>query len=145
MTGIFGTGALLQADINMILQVVMFLVVGLGIFYKVKKKFKKHGQLMGVALVLHILSFVAVMGPVFFTDFEGLVTYTAYLEVQTMWIHAIAGAVSMILGTTVVVLWALNPMNIAACAKRKRIMDITTVLWLISLIFGVITYVLFYV
>jgi uncharacterized membrane protein YozB (DUF420 family) len=145
LSGIFGTGALLQADINLIVQILMFLVIVFGIFYKVKKKFKKHGQLMGVALVLHILSFVAVMGPVFFTDLEGLITYTGFLEVQTMWIHAISGAVSMVLGTAVVVLWALNPMNIAACAKRKRIMDITTLLWLISLIFGIVTYVLFYV
>ena len=145
MTGIFGTGASLQADINLILQVVMFGVIVLGIVYKAQKKFKKHGQIMGVALILHILSFVAMMGPVFFTDLDGLITYTGLLEVQTMWIHAISGVVSMALGTTVVVMWARKPLNIAGCAKRKRVMDLVTVLWLVSLIFGAVTYMLFYV
>ncbi|PVX23555.1 MAG: hypothetical protein CW716_11875, partial [Candidatus Bathyarchaeum sp.] len=61
MTGIFGTGANLQADINLILQFVMMLVIVWGIVYKSKRKFKKHGQIMGIAVVLHIISFVAVM------------------------------------------------------------------------------------
>jgi len=145
LTGIFETGALLQADINLILQVVMFVIIGISLFYKSKNKFKIHGELIGVAIILHILSFITIMGPVFFTDFDGFVNYTSYLEVQTMWFHAIPGAISMIIGTILVVAWALQPTNVAACRKRKRLMDITTLLWLISLIFGISTYILFYV
>ena len=99
---------------------------------------------MGIAIMLHIISFIVIMGPVFFRDFEGFVTYTAYLEVQTMWIHVIPGITAMILGAAIVVLWALNPNNLTACIKRKRIMDITTILWLVSLLFGITTYMLFY-
>ena len=92
----------------------------------------------------HNFFFVAIMGPVFFTDFKGLVSLVSYPEVQTMWIHVIPGLISMILGTLIVLLWALNPNNLAACRKRKRIMDITITLWLTSLIFGLTTYTLFY-
>ena len=79
------------------------------------------------------------MGPAFFTDFSGFVTFISLLEVQTMWIHAVFGLIAMILGAMIVVLWALNPNKIADCFKRKRIMDLTIVLWLTSLIFGIIT------
>jgi uncharacterized membrane protein YozB (DUF420 family) len=144
LVGILGTQAHLGADLNIIFQVITFALIILSIFYKNKKKFIIHGQLMLIAIVIHIISFFVVMGPVFFTDFEGFVTFVSYIEVQTMWIHAIPGIIAMILGTFLVIMWGLNPKNLAACSKRKRIMDITIILWIVSLIFGIITYMLFY-
>ena len=144
MSGILGTHAYLGADLNLIFQLITFILIIISVVFKMKKKFKTHGQLMGVAIVMHIISFVAIMGPVFFTDFKGLVSLVSYPEVQTMWIHLIPGLISIILGTLIVLLWALNPNNLAACRKRKRIMDITITLWLTSLIFGLTTYTLFY-
>ena len=144
MTGILGTQAYLGADVNLIFQLITVALIIVSVVYKNKKKFKTHAQLMGVAVVIHILSFVAVMGPAFFTDFTGFVTFISLIEVQTMWIHAIFGLIAMVLGAVIVVLWALNPNKIAACFKRKRIMDITIVLWLTSVIFGIITYAIFY-
>ena len=145
MSGILGTHAYLGADINLIFQLATFILIIISVVFKTKKKFKTHGQLMGVAIVMHIISFIAIMGPVFFIDFEGFVSLVSYPKIQTMWIHAIPGLISMILGTLIVVLWALNPNNLATCRKRKRIMDITIILWLMSLIFGLTTYTLFYI
>ena len=145
MTGIFGTGALLQIDINLILQIVMFLIIIIGLVYKNKMKFKIHGGLMGIAVILHVLSLLVVMGPSFSEGYEHFTTATSDLGVQTTWIHAIPGAIAMIMGTFLVVAWALRPSNIAACSRRKRLMDITTLLWLVSLTFGIATYLVFYV
>ena len=145
MTGIFGTGAYLQTDINLILQVVMFLVIVIGLFYKNKRKYKLHGELMGIAVVLHILSFLLVMAPSFSEAYEYFTTATSDAGVQTTWIHAVPGAIAMIMGIMLVGLWAIRPSNIGACARRRRLMDITVLLWLISLVFGVVTYILFYV
>ncbi|MCW4034361.1 MAG: hypothetical protein NWF03_03245, partial [Candidatus Bathyarchaeota archaeon] len=122
MLGIFGTGAYLQTDINLILQVAMFVVIGISLFYKSKKKFKIHGQTMGIALVLHIITFLAVMLPSFTDAYSYFTEYTSDLGVQTMWIHAVPGAITLILGLFLVVTWALRPSNVAACSKRKRIM-----------------------
>jgi uncharacterized membrane protein YozB (DUF420 family) len=144
LAGILGTQSYLGADLNLIFQLATFTLVIISVAFKRKKKFKKHGQLMGIAIVMHIISFIAIMGPVFFADFEGFVSFISNLEVKTMWIHVIPGLISMMLGTSIVVLWALNPNNLAKCRKRKRIMDITVILWLISLIFGITTYTLFY-
>jgi uncharacterized membrane protein YozB (DUF420 family) len=144
LTGILGTQAYLGSDINIIFQILTVALIIVAIGYKGRKRFQIHGKLMGIAIIIHIVSFIAIMGPVFFRDIDGFVTYTSYLEVQTMWIHVIPGIIAMILGTAIVVLWALNPSNIAACSKRKRIMDITTILWLVSMLFGITTYMLFY-
>ena len=145
MTGIFGTGALLQTDINLILQIVMFLVIVISLVYKNKNKFKIHGGLMGIAVILHVLSLLVVMGPSFYDGYDYFMTATSELGVQTTWIHAIPGAIAMILGIVLVGAWALRPSNIAACSRRKRLMDITTLFWFISLIFGIATYIVFYV
>ena len=144
MAGILGTQAYLGADMNLIFQLTTFVLIIISVVFKKKKKFKTHGQLMGVAIVMHIISFITIMGPVFFTDFEGFVSFVSYPEIQTMWIHVIPGLIAMILGTSIVGLWALNPNNLITCRKRKRIMDIIIILWLTSLIFGLTTYTLFY-
>ena len=145
LTGIFGTGALIQTDINLIIQIVMFIAIVVSLFYKTKRKFKIHAELMGAAVILHIISFFAVMLPSFNTNYTYFINYTSELGVQTMWIHIIPGTISMILGIFLVVAWALRPANLAACSRRKRLMDITTLFWLISLMFGIASYIIYYV
>ena len=145
MKGIFGTGAVLQTDINLILQIIMFLIIVVSLIYKKKMKFKIHGGLMAIAVILHVLSLLAVMGPSFSAGYEYFTTSTSDLGVQTTWIHAIPGATALILGIILVGAWALRPSDIAACSRRKRIMDITILLWLVSLIFGIASYIIFYV
>ena len=99
---------------------------------------------MGIAVILHVLTFVLVMGPSFSEGYNYFTTATSDLGVQTTWIHAVPGAIGMILGIVLVGAWALRPSNIAACSRMKRLMDVTTLLWLISLIFGIATYFVFY-
>jgi uncharacterized membrane protein YozB (DUF420 family) len=83
--------------------------------------------------------------PSFNDGYDYFTTATSELGVQTIWIHAVPGAIALILGIVLVAAWALRPSNIASCSKLKRIMDITTLLWLISLMFGIAAYVVFYV
>jgi uncharacterized membrane protein YozB (DUF420 family) len=145
LIGIFGTRALIQTDINLTIQVVMLIVIVIGLVYKNKRKFKIHAELMGIAVILHLISFFAVMLPSFNNSYDYFVTATSDLGVQTMWTHVIPGAVSMILGIFLVAAWILRPANIATCSKRKRVMDITTLLWSISLIFGIASYMVYYI
>jgi len=144
LTGIFGTAASLKVDVNLILQIASFLIVVVSLFYKSKNKFRMHGITMGIAVILHVVSFLAVMGPIFFRQLGIYFDYIAYADIQATLIHVLPGAIAMVLGILLVALWALKPANIAACSKRKRLMDLTFLLWLISLVFGVVTYILVY-
>jgi uncharacterized membrane protein YozB (DUF420 family) len=143
MTVLFGTNIFLK-DINIILQIVTFLIIAIGFFSKRKRKFKIHGCIMGIAVILHAISFLTIMGPSFSKGYDYLTRATSNPAVQSIWIHAIPGAIAMILGIYLVGAWALCPSNIAACSRRKRIMDVTITLWFASLIFGIAVYVISY-
>jgi uncharacterized membrane protein YozB (DUF420 family) len=142
--GFFGTGAVLITDINLLIQIVSVILVIIGIIYKLKRKLKIHGYLMSIAVLLHLVTFIIAMGPSFFDGLEFFTNFTDLLGVQAMWIHAITGGIALIIGIFLVLVWIINLSNITGCVKRKRIMDITTILWIISFIFGMITYLSFY-
>ena len=145
MAGIFGTNAVLITDINLLLQIVSFILVLGSLAYKFKGNFKIHGSIMGVAVLLHFITFLIAMGPSFVGNFTFLATETMITGVQTLWVHAIAGAVSLALGIFLVIVWVPKASNVKPCFGRKRIMDATVVSWTISLVFGILTYIAFYV
>ena len=145
MSGIFGTYAAFITDVNLLIQIISFLLILIGFGYKIKKKFKIHGYVMGVAIVLHLVFFVIAMLPSFSGGFEFFTTSTSLMGVQAMWIHAVPGTIALILGLFLVIAWLLRFSDIGACVKRKRLMDVTFFLWMLSLIFGIVTYFGFYV
>jgi uncharacterized membrane protein YozB (DUF420 family) len=144
MPGIFGTSALLQIDVNLILQIAMLLIIFTSWLYKKRLRFKIHGTLMGIAVSLHVVSFFAVMEPLFSAGFSYFTTATSELVVQIVWFHVVPGAIAMVLAIFVVSTWALKPSNLAACRRKKRLMDVTVLLWLVALMFGIATYIVFY-
>jgi uncharacterized membrane protein YozB (DUF420 family) len=144
MSGIFGTDAVLITDINLLIQIIAFILILVGFGYKTKGKFRNHGVVMGAAVILHLISFLMAMAPAFFRHVEFFTTDTSLMGVQTMWVHAATGAIALVLGIVIVVAWVVRVSDIAACTRRKRFMDVTVLLWLISLIFGIATYLNFY-
>ena len=128
----------------MLLQIITLVIIFGSLFYKKKGKLKIYGITMGIATVLHVLSFVLVMCPALFNYFEFFSIQTGILAVQTAWVHAVPKAIVLLLGIFLVVKWAIQASNVAACYKRKRIMDVTLLLWVFSLAFGIATYALFY-
>jgi hypothetical protein len=99
---------------------------------------------MGVAVLLHLVFFIIAMWPSFSGGFEFFTTSTFLIGVQAMWIHAVAGAISLIMGLFIVLAWLLHVSDISKCFKRKRLMDFILIFWLISLMFGIVTYLGFY-
>lgn len=142
--GFFGTSAVLITDLNLLIQIVSFILIVIGIIYKVKRKLKIHGYLMTLAVILHFITFIVAMGPSFSDGIEFFTSSTDLIGVQAMWIHAITGGIALILGIVLVLVWIVNLSNVAGCVKRKRVMDIVTIFWLLSLIFGIVTYLSFY-
>lgn len=139
-----GHPILLNTSLNMLTQILTIIIIFVSLYFKKKGKIKLHGTSMGIAVILHLLTFVLVMGPIFAENFSFFSSEMGLPLVQTTWLHAIPGAIALILAVFLVVIWAVKASNIAGCYKRKRIMDITLLLWLFSLVFGIVTYVLIY-
>lgn len=133
---------LFNTTFNLVLQIITLGLVFLSLFFKMKNNYKSHGTTMGVALILHLLTFLLIMGPIFFEYYDFFSTETSFTYVQTIWLHAVPGAIALVLGTYLVLRWAINASNIGGCIKRKRIMDLTLLLWVFSLAFGIATYIL---
>jgi len=145
LSGIFGTNAFLITDLTLLIQIAAFVLLLGAMIYKTKNKFKIHGSIMGVALIVHFISFLIGMGPSFVQGFGFLATETMQLGVQTLWVHALSGALSLALGFFLVVAWISRTSEIKSCFRRKRLMDATILFWAISLIFGIATYMAFYI
>ena len=134
----------LHTDLNLLLQIATLVIIFVSLFYKKKGNVKLHGLTLDNALIFPVISLVLVMGPSFSRSYTFFSNETGIPGVQTMWLHAIPGGIALLLGIILVALWAIHPSNIAPCYKRKRIMDVTLLLWVISLLFGIAAYILFY-
>jgi len=145
LSGILGTNAVLFTDLTLLVQIVAFILLLSALVYKAKGKFKIHGSMMAVAILVHFISFLIAMGPSFIGGFDFLTTEPFQFGVQTLWVHAVTGAFSLTLGFFLIVAWVPKIPDIKSCFRRKRIMDATALLWTISLVFGITTYLAFYI
>jgi len=139
-----GHPRLLYNDLNMLAQIITLAIILISLYFKKKGKIKQHGTTMGIAVVLHLLTFILVMGPIFFQNFSYYSTELGVSWVQAIWIHAVPGILVLVLALFLVLAWAIHVSDVTPCYKRKRIMDATLLLWIISLAFGILTYVLTY-
>jgi hypothetical protein len=144
MPGLFGTRALLQTDVNLLLQIIA--VVILVVSYLYRRQAKKHGALVGVATGIEIGTVVVFMGPEFINTYLFFFTNFTPLIISFL-INIFAGAAALVLAVGLLVLWATHFSNLGLCYKRnrKRIMDLTIILWIVSFAFGVAGYVLAYI
>jgi len=127
------------ATVSLIVQIaVLFLLLG-GYTFKKIKKFRQHGITMLTAVVFHsavILTWMIWSLLSFFGS--GSINFGDVIVVVTL-VHAFTGIVAELLGIWLVTSWRLRA-NMQTCFKKKRIMLVTLILWLIALSLGIILY-----
>ncbi|NLF89478.1 hypothetical protein GX563_11740 [Candidatus Bathyarchaeota archaeon] len=136
---------ILVTAVSLIVQIVVFLLLVLGYFYKRKLKFYMHGAVMAVAVALHLITVFAVMVPSFVL---GVIPYYVIPEPLMVIslasvIHGVLGIVAIVLGVYLVAAWAFRR-NVNGCFKRKNVMRLTISVWFASLILGFLLYITFY-
>jgi len=133
------------AQINLVFQIVILAVLfaSMGALKK-KRDYSLHGSAMMIAAMLNAFSFIWVMGPSLL-NLEQLVVDKPLniISVATM-AHAILGAIAEILAIWIVVSWRLRS-STKYCVRKRRIMRVTMVLWLIALFSGILLYAFLYV
>jgi hypothetical protein len=145
MAGLFGTRAVLQTDIDLILQVIVVVILAVALLYrKTPAKVKKHGIIMAGATLLQVVTFLILMEPVFFTYLNTFLTVLAP-SITTFLIHAITGTATLALALGLVISWATRPSNLGPCYKRKKLMYATLGVWIVTAALGITGYVFGYV
>ncbi|MCW4051866.1 MAG: DUF420 domain-containing protein [Candidatus Bathyarchaeota archaeon] len=142
--GLFNLNAPLIADLNLVLQIsiLMLLIAGV-VIARLRRKFNRHGVLMGIALALNTMSIVIVMLPSILS-FSGLFANLSTPAVIVV-THAVLGVLVEVLGILLVANWIAQRVNIKSCVGRRNLMRVTLLLWFLELVVGIYVYVMLYV
>ncbi len=131
-------------QIDLVFQASIFVILAVGMAVERKHKIKWHAQLMLAALVLSIVSFLAVMGPAWDNVGDGVVGTLGIVAMG----HVGSGGLALILSFWVVGSWLSSPLLMPSLkiscygALNKKLMWAVLLLWLSSLILGFFLYAL---
>ncbi len=134
----------LIATTDLTTQIVVLFLLLYGYLLKRQLRFRQHGIAMFVAVVLHLAMMFAIMIPSFVLGIiPGFIVPNVYgvISVVTL-IMAVPGALAVSLGIWLVASWRFQ--GLKSCFNKKRIMLPTMVMWLVSLSFGIVLYIIFY-
>ena len=135
----------LVGTISLILQIVILflLILGLPLVRGIhnKKNMARHGYLTIAALILHTILILVVMVPSLLDNFEEIGELSA-ISSFTVWSHAVLGTAAEVLGIILVGAWLSKPISRMNCAKMKRWMTPTFIIWAISVINGAVVHLL---
>lgn len=126
------------SQINIVLQVVILTILCAGLALKKKNKFFFHGTIMLIAVLLNVFSFLLVMLPSLLS-LEVIVTQPASRFSLVILAHASLGAVVIALAIWLTATWHLSS-DTRKCFRRKLIMRVTSILWMITLLLGIVLY-----
>ncbi|MFP3985107.1 MAG: hypothetical protein ACLFU9_03960 [Candidatus Bathyarchaeia archaeon] len=136
-------GPFISPQVNVVFQVVILVLLIISIRMKRRQKLSSHGITMLAAVILNVFSFGLNMLPSLLrTEIIGIQPFHA-ISMATL-IHSGVGLVVMILSIWIVASWQLQS-SLKYCFKNKRLMRLTTILWLAALLTGFLLYYLLYV
>jgi uncharacterized membrane protein YozB (DUF420 family) len=140
--GIFNPGAPFLSDLSLILQAIIVVLLASAIYARLRHNSMSHGTLMGSGVALHTVSIFAIMVPSL-RSMDGLLRSFTRFSLLTI-THAAVGSLVEVLGLWLVASWLFSRVNVEKCFRRKNVMRITMVLWLIELVLGVYVYMMLY-
>jgi uncharacterized membrane protein YozB (DUF420 family) len=138
--------SLLAAQVNLAFQTAVFALLAFGTLFMRKRKVKAHAQIMLAAVILNLVSFIAVMAPALRNVSAGVTGTSSFLAV----VHGSVGGLALLLSVWVVGIWLLSPLMVVPVKMRcygalnKKLMRAVLFLWLASLILGFILYATLY-
>lgn len=143
MSGYLGTRAAPVFDVAFLMEIALIAVVLVGFSIARNRRYFRHGQIMAVALVLHLGTILLIMIPSMVTNYALLLTSgVGSIEIIA---HAALGSITAVLAVILVLTWVTKPLSELACRRRKQLMKPTLILWLLSLALGIAFYLAYYV
>jgi uncharacterized membrane protein YozB (DUF420 family) len=147
LKGFLGTQAGLAADITLLLQIVMGVALIAGVFLAHAKRFVMHGICQMTVLLLNLVVIALFMWPSFSLQvLPGLPKHFARLHYSAAALHGILGGVTELFGLYILLVAGTNVVPRAWRFRRWKLwMRVELALWMFVLLFGVGTYLIWYV
>ena len=134
---------IISPQVNIVLQLIILVLFVAAMWMKGRKKFSLHGMIMLVAVVLNLVSFALIM-LASLLRMEIIMTQPFHAVSIAALVHSAAGLVATVLGIWLVASWHLQS-SMKVCFKNKKLMRVTSALWLAVLLVGFLLYYLLYV
>lgn len=145
--GFLGTGATFEADLNLVVQLVLGTALVAGVVLAKQKRYTAHGICQITVLLLNLLMIGLVMGPAFRRQVSprfSRALHRSYYSVPT--IHAAIGMAAELLGLYIGLVAGTNFLPAWLRFKNwKRWMRTEFVLWLVVVAGGIGTYYAWYI
>ncbi len=145
--GFLGTGATFEADVNLVVQLVMGMALMAGVVLAKQQHYRAHGICQTTVMLLNLLMIGIVMWPSFRRQVNPMfprVLHRSYYAAPT--VHAALGITAELLGLYIVLVAGTNVLpEWLRFGNWKRWMRTEFVLWLIVVISGMGTYYAWYI
>ncbi len=129
---------------SLVLQIVILFLLVLGLPLvrgsTSKRNLMRHGYLTLAALALHTVLIFLVMVPTF-TNGLGELGGLSVLNSLTVWSHVILGTAAEVLAAIIILTWLFKGPSSMACAKMKKWMTPTLVIWVIGIVNGALVHI----
>jgi len=147
MNGFLGTGATFRADLNLVVQIAMGLMLLVGMVLARKYNYRAHKYCQSSVMLLNLVMIFLIMAPSFHKQVEpqfpgGL--KEAYYAIP--YVHAVLGTIAELLGLYIVLVAATKFVPNKLRFKRyKPWMRTELALWWFVVLIGVATYYVWYI
>ncbi len=132
-------------NVSLILQIVILFLLVLGVplirGVNTKKNMMRHGYLTVAALVLHSVLIFVVMVPSFGNGLSELGGLSG-LDSLDIWSHVVLGTAAEVMAIFIIVPWLAKGPSLMTCARMKRWMMPTFIIWVIAIVNGTLIHVL---
>ena len=145
--GFLGTGATFEADVNLVVQLLMAAALVAGVVLAKRKRYKAHGICQTTVLLLNLLMIGLVMWPSFRRQVNPRLPkllHKAYYAAPV--IHGALGITAELLGLHIILVAGTNVLPAwLRFTNWKRWMRTEFALWLVVVISGMGTYYAWYI
>jgi len=143
-SGFLGTRATWAADLNLIAQLFILVVLAIAAIQARKRNVDAHENWVLLAIVANAFLIVAVMNPAFFRLAPDALRDPAFNWQIIMWPHMIVGGLAELLGLYIVLALKTDLPEGLRARNIRGLMRLTFVLWMVALLGGTVMYLVWY-
>lgn len=127
------------AEINLVMQTFWTALILVSMWFRRKGNYLVHGIIMVVVVGATLVSFssVLIMTPPTSSSMD--VYFSSPLKMAEFISHAVLSIPAIFFGVWLIALW--RPRSMSFAAKSKRIAQITSILWILSYVAGVLGFI----
>jgi uncharacterized membrane protein YozB (DUF420 family) len=146
MSGFLGTAASFRADLNLLIQIAIGILLAIGALLARTKRIRAHGACMASVLLLNLVMIGTVMWPSFHElVLPGIAKHFNARYAAVAAIHGLIGALGEMCGLYIVLVAGTNMVPERWRFRRWKLwMRLEFVSWWVVLLMGLVTYVTWY-